>query len=53
MHKILQYQQTHFGFMDVALLRSGHQHVSATQVGGNKNKNYIYILVLTTLMMTT
>lgn len=39
--------------MDVILLRSGHRHVSATQGGGNKNTNYIYILVLTILMMTT
>jgi len=39
--------------MDVTLLHSGHQHVSATQGGENKNTNYICILVLTTLMMTT
>jgi len=39
--------------MDVILLHSGHRHVSATEGGENKNKNYICILVLTTLMMTT
>jgi len=29
---VLKGQQKHFGFMDVILLTSGHQHVSATHV---------------------
>jgi hypothetical protein len=29
---VLKGQQNHFGFMDVILLHSGHQHVSATHV---------------------
>jgi len=34
MHEIsiLKDQQMHFGFMDVILLHSGHQHVSTTHV---------------------
>jgi len=34
MHEIsiLKDQQVHFGFMDVILLRNGHQHVSAPHV---------------------
>jgi len=30
--KLLKDQQMHFGFMDVILLHSGHQHVSATYI---------------------
>jgi hypothetical protein len=32
MHKIYEDQQMHCGFMDVILLHSGHQNVSATHV---------------------
>ena len=32
MHKLLKNQQMRFDFMDIILLRSGHQHVLATRM---------------------
>ena len=42
---ILKHQQTHFVFMNVILLHSGHQHVSATQGGENKNTYCTYMFL--------
>ena len=48
MRKLFQNIQMHFDFMDVILLRSGHQHVSATcvaifRVVRTKNANIVKI----------